>query len=147
MSIPWTREDMIADLYRRIAELERRGANRKRTGLVTDVDEKKGLFRVDLGQDPVSGEPFKSPWLPAQELAMGGVKSSFMPTVGEQVDVVSETGDISDGYISMSLPTDKNPRPHDKAGEGKLKAGSSTFLIKDGNVEIRANRIDLNPPE
>lgn len=137
--IPNSLPDVIRDLYHRIAEVDRRMAGRKRTGLVTDVDEEKGLVRVALGDDPVDGKPFKTPWLPVHEaLGMGNLKASFLPTVGEQVDVNSETGDIADGHVGPSLPTKDNPRPHNKAGEGFILVGEDTsVLLKDGEIAFR----------
>ncbi len=49
------------------ADVERRIGSMMRTGLITDVDEQKGLVRVGLGEDPVTGEIFKSPWIPVLE--------------------------------------------------------------------------------
>lgn len=134
--------DALADLYHRIAELERRLSNTKRTGKVTDVDGAKGLVRVDLGRDD-DGNVVKSPWIKPQEIAAGGLKSSFLPTVGEQIDVISENGDMTDAYASMSLPSKDNKRPHDKPGEGVFEKGpmriemaEDRIILKVGNAKI-----------
>ncbi|MCA1263302.1 phage baseplate assembly protein V, partial [Nitratireductor aquimarinus] len=81
--------DRIVEAERRIAELERRGRNRKRTGVVAELDLKKGLARVRISD---GDRPFLSPWVPWKEIAAGGIKSHIPPTVGEQVDLVSESG-------------------------------------------------------
>jgi phage baseplate assembly protein gpV len=150
--------DIIADLYHRVAELERRVAHKKLTGKVTDVDGERGRVRIDLGRDD-DGNVVKSGWMPVQELAAGSLKTSFLPTVGEQVDAVSETGDMTDAYASMSLPSKDNPRPHNKPGEGVfergpmriemtedriiLKVGSAKVTIRDGKIVLEASEVHL----
>jgi phage baseplate assembly protein gpV len=105
--------DRVVELGRRVADLERRNRNRRRTGVVTEVDHAKGLARVKFSEKP---KPYISPWMPWQEIAAGGIKTHIPPTVGEQVDVVSENGELTDGIIEMSTPSNANPRPHDGPG-------------------------------
>ena len=143
MSIPAALPDQMVDLYRRIAELERRLANKKRTGLIAEVDAEKGLARVRLSTDPQTGQPYLSPWIPWKEVSMGQIKTHFPPSVGEQVEVVSETGDLTDALIETSIPSNQNARPHDKGGEAMIKNGSTTILITDGEVRITAGKIVL----
>jgi hypothetical protein len=134
MPIPDDIADQVADLYDRIADLERRLQNQTRTGKVSEVDPAKGLARVELGKDPKSGEPILSPWVPWKETAMGAIRTHFPPSVGEQVKLVSENGDFTDAVIDTSLPSNSVKRPHDKTGEGMIKIGGTTLLIKDGEV-------------
>lgn len=133
MTIPRTLPDQMADLYRRVAELERRARNRKRTGKVIEVDHARGLARVELSRP--DGTPYVSPWLPWQEVASGGIKSHIPPTVGEQVAVVSENGDLTDAEISMSIPSNANPRPHDGA-EAVITKGSVRVEISDDTTTV-----------
>ena len=112
--------DIIADIYTRLAEIDRRRANGKRTGTIHEVDDAKGLYRVKLGTDD-DGAPFLTPWMPNQEMAMGDVRIATGLTVGEQVDIVSETGDLSDAMIATSIEQDKHPRPPVKAGEYRIR--------------------------
>lgn len=138
MTIPRTLPDQMADVYRRLAELERRARNRKRTGKVVEVDHAKGLARVELSRQ--GGKPFLSPWMPWQEVASGGIKSHIPPTVGEQVTVVSENGDLTDAEISMSVPSNANPRPHD-GPEAVITKGESRVVIGDDEVSIASTTI------
>jgi phage baseplate assembly protein V len=114
--IPGTLAEIIVDLYKRSAEHDRRFENRERTGTIAEVDAKKGLARVKLGEDK-DGKPYLSPWVPWKETAMGAIKTHFPPSVGEQVKLVSESGDLTDAVIDTSLPSDANKRPHDKERE------------------------------
>ena len=136
--IPSDLAGQIADIYRRLAEGERRARNRKRTGKVSDVDHKKGLARVEFSAQ--DGKPYLSPWMPWKEIAAGGIKSHIPPTVGEQVDVVSENGDLSDAVIDMSTPSNANPRPHD-GPEAVITKGSVRVFISDDHAKIDAPNI------
>lgn len=140
MMIPRTLPEQIADLYRRDAERSRRERNRKRTGVVAEVDHAKGLARVRLSAQ--GGKEFLTGWLPWKEIASGGIKSHIPPTVGEQVNVVSESGDLTDAEIDMSIPSTANPRPHDGA-EAVITKGGSRITIGDDAVVIAAGKIVL----
>jgi phage baseplate assembly protein gpV len=136
MTIPRTLPEQIADLYHKLAEMERRGRNRKRTGTIKEVDNSKGLARVLISKG--GDKEYVSAWLPWKEVASGGIKSHIPPTAGEQVDVVSESGDLTDAVIDMSSPSDANPRPHD-GPEAVLVKGDTRIVIGDGTVAITAD--------
>lgn len=140
MSIPRDLAGQVTDLYGRIAEIERRNRNRKRTGKITALDLSKGLARVEFQNE--AGKPYIGPWMPWKEVAAGGIKSHIPPTVGEQVDVVSENGDMTDGIIDMSTPSNDNPRPHD-GPEAVITYGGSRLVIGDGVVTITAD-VEIN---
>jgi len=130
----------LLELHRRVAELERRARGRKRTGTVSEVDHAKGLARVKLSEQ--EGKDFVSPWLPWKEVAAGGIKSHIPPTVGEQVDVTSESGDLADAVIDMSTPSSSNPRPHD-GPEAVITKGSCRIEIGDDTVSIAAGKVKI----
>lgn len=136
--IPSTLPEQIADIYRRMGEIERRARNRKRTGSIKEVDTGKGLARVELSRQ--DGSPFLTGWIPWKEIASGGIKSHIPPTVGEQVDVVSESGDMTDAVIDMSTPSNANPRPHD-GPEAVITKGSVRVFIGDDHAKIDAPNI------
>jgi len=131
--------DRIVEAERRIAELERRGRNRKRTGVVAELDLKKGLARVRISD---GDRPFLSPWVPWKEIAAGGIKSHIPPTVGEQVDLVSESGDLTDAVIDMSTPSNSNPRPHD-GPEAMVVHEDVSILIGAREARVVAPKIEL----
>ena len=128
----------LVELERKVAELDRRARNRKRTGTISEVDNAKGLARVKIA-DGDQG-PYLSPWVPWKEVASGGIKSHIPPTVGEQVDLVSESGDMTDAVIDMSTPSDANPRPHD-GPEAVITKGSVRIFISDDHAKIDAPNI------
>ena len=130
--------DRVVELERKVAEQERRNRNRKRTGTIAEVDNGKGLARVKI----MDGErgPYLSPWVPWKEVASGGIKSHIPPTVGEQVDLVSENGDMTDAVIDMSTPSTSNPRPHD-GPDAVITKGSVRVFISDDHAKIDAPNI------
>lgn len=142
-------DDIIADLFHRLAEVERRQQNQRRTGTIAEVDAEKGVARVKLSEDPETGEPFLSPWVPWKTPSMGAVKVNIPPSVGQQVDVVSETGDLTDGMIDNSLRSDDNPLPGAKPGEGHITSGKTSifwsgdkFLVKTPHYRVEAGKVE-----
>lgn len=143
MSIPYALEDQVADLYKRIAELERRFQNQRRTGTIAEVDYDKKLARVKLTDD-ADGQPFLGPWMPWKVVAAGGTKINVPPTVGQQVDVVSESGDLADGSVESSIKSDDNDLPAAKAGEGHITTGSTVIFFSDKQIRLRADEVVIN---
>jgi len=127
--------DRFVELERKVAEGERRARNRKRTGTITEVDNAKGLARVKITD---GDKPFISGWVPWKEMSAGGTSSHIPPTTGQQVDVISESGDLTDGVIDFSTHSDANPRPHD-GPEAVIVHGGTRMTIGDGVVEIVAD--------
>ena len=142
--IPRTIPEQLAWLAGQISDMKRQVRNRKRTGKVVAVDHKKGLARVEISRP--DNKPFISPWVPWKEVASGGIKSHIPPTIGEQVDLVSESGDLTDAVIDMSTPSNENPRPHE-GPEAVITKGESRFVIGDDSVAIEAPLINLSARE
>jgi phage baseplate assembly protein gpV len=124
---------MIANLHRRLAEVERRLRGRSRDGNVVEANEAEGLYRVEFNEN---GQRFLSPWMRVQAISAGGIDIQAEPKVGQAVTVTSESGDMADGQISLSSFNDSAPRPHDKAGELKIKKGDVNILVSGNGVEI-----------
>lgn len=133
--------DIIADIYHRLEGVERRFQSHRRTGTVAEVDATKGLARIKLGEDPKTGKPFLSPWVPWTMPAMGATKINIPPSVGQQVEIVSETGDMTDAIINTSLRSDANPMPDAQPGEvvivntGKVVFRTPHYRVEAGKVE------------
>lgn len=152
--------EIIDDLRSRVSELERRIRSQSRTGVVEHVDPAKGLARVRL-QD--GDAPFLTGWIPWEEPAAGANKTHNPPSVGQQVKVYSESGDLHDASIQGSLNSDANGRPSGAGDEYVLASvgaasvkitgggasmvltvGGSTVTITAGSIALNAPRIDLN---
>lgn len=122
----------LASYDLKFAEIERRARNRKRTGQISAVDTKAGLARVML----VGGDkPFITGWLPWKEVAAGHTSTHIPPVVGQQVDVLSENGELTDGVIDFSIHSNKNPRPHD-GPQTVIVHGDTKIVLDDGVVTI-----------
>lgn len=93
----------------KVAELDRRLRNAQQSGVVTAVNTSAGLARVKLA-DGDSGD-FLTPWIPWKEISAGNISTHIPPSVGQQVDVLSRNGDLTDAVIDFSCHSDANPRP------------------------------------
>lgn len=147
MGLPDTLEGQIGYLFNKIEELERRHHNTNRKGKVAQADYDKGLYRVELLADNGKGEPYLTPWIKIKEGAAGANKTHFPKSIGEQVAVRSENGDLTEAEISHSLSSDENKPPSNKGDEyilsqvGKAKIhitdGGDAVVFKVGNSSIK----------
>jgi len=135
--------DIIADLYHRNAELERRFQNQRRTGTIESVDAAKGTARVRLSEDPATGAPYLTTDIPWKMPAMGATKINIPPSVGQQVDVVSENGDMTDATIDNSVRSNANALPAAQPGEAVIVTGGTRFFLSPDECRITAAKIVL----
>lgn len=126
--------EIIDDLRRRITELERRQRAQSRTGIITEVDAGNGLARVKL-QDGI--QPFVTGWIPWAEPSAGANKTHNPPSVGQQVQITSESGDLHDAVIQGSLNSDANGRPSGAGDEYVLASvGDASVTISGGGHSL-----------
>lgn len=142
--IPHNFGRQVADIYWRIAELERRARNRKRTGVVAEVGtgENAGKYKVQLSAQ--GDKPFISGWLKSRVLGGGSVKIDVMRSVGEQVDVVSESGDLADAEIDLSTYSNDNARENGENVPFHLKIGDTILSISGNTATLTAADIALD---
>lgn len=153
--IPRTLGGQVADLYYRVAEIERRARNRKRTGTIAEVGEgdNAGKYRVQLSEQ--GGKPYLSPWIKSRTVAAGQVKIDAVRKVGEQVDVISESGDLTDAVIDMSTYSDENVRENDDNvplhikvdGDGVIICGALTITADvtiNGTLAVNGDSLTHN---
>lgn len=93
-----------------IAELTRRIDNLLRIGTVAEV--KGDSCRVKTGELLTQFRPFFT-------RRAGTAKTSWRPTVGEQVMLLSLSGDLTNAYILPALYSDENPEPDDNANRDR----------------------------
>lgn len=138
-----TVSDMYARLAYRVAEVERRARNRRRTGLIAEVGtgENAGKYRVQFSNQ--DGKPFLSPWMKSRNLGAGGVKIDVVRTVGEQVDVLSENGDLTDAVIDLSTYWNDNPRENSANAPLHIKIGDAVLEMSGDGLTITAGTITL----
>ncbi|MFC5760525.1 hypothetical protein [Rhizobium sp. GCM10022189] len=138
--IPDNIADMVADIYGRLAELERRNRNRKRTGTVKHVDHEKGLYRVALSEQ--GGKPYLTGWISPKQLGAGLVKIDILLSEGEQVDVVSETGDLTDAQIDLSSYSEQNVRDNSDV-PFKVTIGQTIWSLTEDTATLEARKVKI----
>lgn len=132
-----TLAEQMQRLAHRLAELERRVANQRRTGVVTAADPAAGRWKVRLRDGMITG------WLPAQEIAAGAIRIWAPPSLGEQVVIASESGDLADAEIIGRLPSAAHPSPHDREAELVIAIGSTRLTLTPSAIEMRSDDFRL----
>lgn len=145
---------MLDDLIFRIAELERLVANLVTIGMVTQVDEANAQVKVKIGD-------IETAWLKWGEQKAGADRSWNCPDEGEQVVVLSPSGDLAQGIVSGRLYQFVSPAPANskditrtKFGDGMVidhdrskKLTRITALDSEGTVVIEAKNLILRTGE
>lgn len=85
-------------------ENERRMNNMVNRGIVTEVDYANAVCRVQI-------DSLVTDWLPFGSVRMGKVKVWNPPHVGEQVMLISETGELETALILGGFDYDDQPNP------------------------------------
>lgn len=87
-----------------LADLARRVANMIRTGRVADVDHAGPRVRVQSGD-------LLTEWLPWQTRRAGNTRTWDPPTIGEQVMILSPSGEPAAGMVIPALYCQDHPAP------------------------------------
>lgn len=136
------------------AENERAREGILRFGVVTAVDASAARARVSFGGDS------HSTWLPWRAERAGAIKVWAPVSIGEQVFVLSPSGDSAQGVIVGSVFSDQNPGPSSAEAVYKVEIGASvlemsgaqirlssngsTLVLNAGGITLNGARIDLN---
>ena len=130
----------FSDLIFRVAELERRQRNRRRKGTIAEIGEGEnaGKYRVKLSEQ--GSNPYLTGWLGTRQIAGGLVKIDALRSVGEQVDVVSENGELTDAEIDMSTYSNANPRANPGAPL-HIQIGAASFVMSGDALRVTAGLI------
>jgi len=148
------------------SELDRKLANLIRLGTVKEADYKKARVRIQIGK-------ILTDWLPWVTSRAGQDRNWSAPSVGEQVVLLSPSGEMAQGVVIPAIYQNKHPAPSDKETEiafvfqdggkalydkkehhltisliteGKLtlNVGESSLEITKDGIKLKAKRIDLN---
>ncbi|MDD9334256.1 MAG: phage baseplate assembly protein V [Bartonella sp.] len=92
---------MLERRDKEITDLKRRVANMVVVGKISHVDHKNARYRVKSGN-------LVSDWIPDTQARAGKTRSYEGRDIGEQVVVISSSGDLSQGVIVGSIHTDAN---------------------------------------
>ncbi len=133
----------MSDLKHLLAALSRSGqqdwrqANSRTTGPVTHVDPKAGKARIRVGGS--DEEPFLSPWVRYSQ-TMGALKVHAPPSIGQQMDLSSDSGDFETATLTPRTQSDENKSPSEKGDENVVTFG-------DLRVEARGNELVITVPK
>ncbi len=114
-----------------LAEADRRIENIVRVGRVASVDPATATAIIDFGD-------FTSPPLPVGQLTGGAIQFWCMPSEGEQVMVLSESGDIANGTIYGSIYAGNAPSSDGAVPMINLAGGR---MVINGTLEVTVDVI------
>lgn len=120
---------------RELSELNRKVAGAVTIGTVSQVDPKLARYRVNAGS-------IESDWIPMAQRRSGKTKVYEALDVGEQVVIAAPSGDLSQGVIVGSIPTEDR-----EAGDA---AKTHRTVYPDGTVveyDDEAHAYNLTVPE
>lgn len=131
-------------------DLERRLQSFINRGIVTEVDYAAARCRVQI-------DSLVTDWLKFTAARIGNVKIWNPPSVGEQVLVISETGELETALVTTSFDYNDQPLPSANANtiEMHCKDGAafiynhnthtlSVSLPDDSTTQINSNRIEIS---
>ena len=107
-----------------IAELARRLENLIRIGTVAEVSTARGKVRVQYGETP-EGSPVLTGWLSWMTYRAGEDRTWWAPSAGEQVVILSPSGELAAGVVLPALYRKVHPSPESDPGK-------HTALYRDG---------------
>jgi len=116
-------------------ESERRINNVINLGIATDVNYDDATCRVAIDGN-------KTDWLPFGAARMGNVKIWNPPSVGEQVMVVSENGELDTAVVTNSFDYDSHPMPSNNPNSIEMHCKDGAVFSYDHN----AHKLDVRLP-
>ena len=147
-----------------LVELERRLSNLVRVGVVHEADYDQERLRVRYDETP-DGTPVVTTWLPWAAQRAGPDGEWWAPEQGEQVVLLSPSGDLGQALVLASLtqmtfpPLEKVPTRHTRRYadgativydreahrlEATLPDEGSVSIRGGRTVSVQAGRINLN---
>ena len=122
----------IKALYDRVAALEHIVHNSSRHGTVEDIDAKGHKIRIKFGG--TDEKPFLSPWVPYSQIA-GTRKVHSHPSKGQEVTLISPSGDWRQAIAVPLQWSDNNPAPSEDASTDIDLRGKTKRTQTDGNLK------------
>lgn len=118
---------------RALGETDRRIARLIQFGTIAEVDPAQARIRVSLGGEAVSG------WVPWVAGRAGDVRVFSAPSVGEQVMLLSPSGNSGQGVALLGLYSGAGQPPASEAGVTRVELpGGVSLEIRDGVVSLAA---------
>lgn len=111
------------------AEADRRISNIVKIGTVVSVSGSRAV--VDFGD-------FQSPSIPVGQLRAGAIQFWWVPSVGEQVLVAAQSGDMAQAVIVCSIYAGNEPS--DDGGVPMINLGGGKMIV-NGDIEVTGDVI------
>ncbi len=110
---------------RALSEIDRRVANIVRFGTIASLDETNALVTVSIDDET---ETFTLPWVTPRA---GGDVSWWAPEVGEQVVILSPSGELANGVVLPSIFQDAHPQNANSKDVHRTTYGDGTVVEYD----------------
>jgi len=111
----------IDDLYYEIAEMKRRNANMLRPGIIKSFDGATGRAIADVGFET----------RPLRVMQFAGEMNCWNPmTAGQQIMVLSPSGDPGNGLIIAYGHSNTHPKPTDRTDQHQYDYGQTSQTIR-----------------
>lgn len=107
-----------------LGELDRRLSNILRYGTITALDEANALVTVDIGDNTTASLP----WFTSRA---GGDRVWWAPEVGEQVMVLSPSGELAHGCVLPAIYQDTKPANGNSKDVHRVTFGDGTVVEYD----------------
>lgn len=135
-------------LRRENVRLNRKLALMEIPGKVIERDETKKLVRLEIGEDPATGDTIKGPWIrPPSVLGAGGTKAFRLPDLGEAMTMRSASGVVGADSVAHFGPfnADENKHPENQAedelvlerGNARLSLSGKGFALTKGDETVK----------
>ena len=131
----------LAELVARVAELERRVAGTMRHGRVAEVNASEAWVRLDFGP-ATGGGRFLSPKIPYAQIA-GALKVHTPPSEGQQMTMISPSGDWSQAVAVPMTWSNANESPSDQESEHVLTYGDWRITLKEQSLKFECGDLTL----
>lgn len=112
-----------------LADLQLRLNNVVSSGVIHSVQPDPLRVKVSIGD-------LVTDWLRCQMPAAGPVSISYLPSEGEAVQVLSESGDLRNGVVHLGLHNVDNPPPTVEPGKYVMRFKDGTAITYDANGTI-----------
>lgn len=130
--------DELIQALTRISELERKLDSMFRHGPVHERKEKDGRWLVRLKIGGSGDKPMLSPWLP-YSVPNGGEKGlnvHYVPTVGEQLTMLSPSGDPRQAMLVPLSWSDDHPPPSNDGDAVVITHPKFKATLKEGTLHL-----------
>lgn len=113
-----------------LVELSRRLENLIRHGVIAEADYTTARVRVTYNTD-AQGQPVNTNWLPWLTQRASHDADWWPPEVGEQVLILSPSGDLSQGFVLPAVYQNNHPAPETVATKRRINFADGSFVEYD----------------